>query len=587
MKEWRKPDSIMQSSARENSFSTKPQGMSSLASSAPKPRGNSSLHQRHQSTSNIPFLDMSSTAQDSHKRPTHGRSFSLNSRMNDNYSTTGLLDTYESKDDMFSTKQEPKSWMSLFKRVEGKSVPFNPNGLSQSLLKSNDDDRKLPALDDEDDEDDEDDDVVEEDLPYHNLQNMHILLNEKDRIMLQVAIKNPKFIDVICGHFKIPKDVITKIPHDQKLYATLRFIYFMCLSSPRILKDNYDVLTPQVYTTVILNRIECCCLLSLAFCNFLKGFNFNYWLKNDENKVKGLLNYFYELNTKIDLERKQFLPVSQEKIRYARVPGDNDIDKKLNGKDRKGVSNIILHEIKNNTLLDTIFTHYKQNKQNEHYKLDFYALIDNEDIGSDALETTRRTSNNMRYVINTECLIAILLCQNKNLQVNEAIVVTNVLDYSSYTIERNQFNIATYKINEHVEISKQNSKNIVIYDEIYNTDCYTTPNIRYHCIKLGAVYRAISFLGLNNQSAQYPVFYTGIGLTKRPCFYHILITILFSLNYNIHVHYYFNKYKLDLGINQDRINRIKRNSTMKELFVFIKNMKNETNLQRLYNRYIV
>jgi len=214
-------------------------------------------------------------------------------------------------------------------------------------------------------------------------------------------------------------------------------------------------------------------------------------------------------------------------------------------------------------------------------------LIDNPDIGNDALETPSRSPNNMRYVINTECLIAILLCQNKQLQYNEAIVVTNVLDYSSYTIEINQFNIATYKINEHVEISKQNSKNIVIYDEIYNTDCYTTPNIQNHLIKLGTVYRAISFLGINNQIAQYPVFYTGIGATNRPCFYHILITILFSLNYNIHVHYYFNKYKLDLGIDQDRINRMRRNTTVKELFIFIKNMKNESDLQKLYNRFIL
>ena len=64
------------------------------------------------------------------------------------------------------------------------------------------------------------------------------------------------------------------------------------------------------------------------------------------------------------------------------------------------------------------------------------------------------------------------------------------------------------------------------------------------------------------------------------------MTILFSFTYNIDVHYYFNKYKVNLGINQDQINKIKRNTTMKELFVFIKNMKNDTDLQKLYNSFI-
>ena len=127
----------------------------------------------------------------------------------------------------------------------------------------------------------------------------------------------------------------------------------------------------------------------------------------------------------------------------------------------------------------------------------------------------------------------LLLCQKKQLQYNEAIVVTNVLDYSSYTIERNDFNNnAMYIINDHIELSKQNSKNIIIYDEIYNTDCYTTPNIRNHFIKLGAVYRAMKLLMLNNNRPfiQNPVFYTGIASSKRQCFYHILMTILFSLH---------------------------------------------------------
>ena len=62
----------------------------------------------------------------------------------------------------------------------------------------------------------------------------------------------------------------------------------MCLKSPELLKNKYDVLTPQNYTTVSLSRIECCCLLSLAFCNFIKGFNFNYWLKYDENKGRAI-----------------------------------------------------------------------------------------------------------------------------------------------------------------------------------------------------------------------------------------------------------------------------------------------------------
>ena len=174
----------------------------------------------------------------------------------------------------------------------------------------------------------------------------------------------------------------------------------------------------------------------------------------------------------------------------------------------------------------------------------------------------------MRYVINTECLIAILLCQEDPLQMNEAVAVTNVRDYSSYK-ETYINGTLSYKLSQNIKFSIESPRNIVIFDELDKENiqnCYNDMSIINQIVKTGAVYKAIQYSSKANGTKNSPIFNTGFRRNNKPCIYHSLLQVILALYYEVDVNYFLQLPKMGIDNTMDNFNQMMKNNSLSVIY---------------------
>ena len=131
----------------------------------------------------------------------------------------------------------------------------------------------------------------------------------------------------------------------------------------------------------------------------------------------------------------------------------------------------------------------------------------------------------------------------------------------------------TYKItSDHIDITKEISKNIIIHDLFKRLDCYDDRNIRKYITKLNAVFEVIKVTRLRrNLDSPTSVLSTGFNVYYDQCPYHLFINILYGMFHDVNIEYYFSHTYLKY-----------LNRTKDELITFVQDIINKDTISYLY-----
>jgi len=252
------------------------------------------------------------------------------------------------------------------------------------------------------------------------IQNSDAWKETKNNLEQWVNGIEPPSIPEELRALKVIIDACPEEERDSIFQKVFPFIASMALKVHELFTEPPVLLLQQNPQTIYLTQKQCCCLLSLAFFDALPDtppremngiFTFNFWLKSEPRKLKCLLNYFKRLQGRAE---------SNEDWGTLRI----SFTRKVVSSEKSLSQNSLCQS---NEPLRTFRVSNSGVIEDAQGMLQ--ADFANEFIGGGVL-CMGCVQEEIRFTINPECLVSLLLCER--MEDNEAIVIVGAERFCNY-----------------------------------------------------------------------------------------------------------------------------------------------------------